>query len=246
MSDNRSRTGTLGLGVLLIFLDITKFGLNEIPPVTLTAILGQVLLFLGAFGVPWDKWDVCLSGDKVWNGLEFQRLALSLLEHADDMHLYFNMGFLLIKGSVLERKYRSANFSILIAVLALTTSVIHVGLAILVSHLLNDNSVMTCCAIGFSGVLFALKVVTTQESEPKYFQIDGFWVNLRYMPWVELIAIHVTVPKASFMGHLAGVLAGVLYTKTIVGSILDAAIQRVTGRSVEHDIYYYNILDDDE
>ncbi|XP_022205991.2 rhomboid-related protein 4-like [Nilaparvata lugens] len=245
MSGNRSRNGTLGLGVLLLFLDMTKFGLKEIPPVTLVAILGQVSLFLGVITVPWDKWDVCLSADKVWNSLEFRRMLLSTLEHADDMHLYFNMGSLLLKGSFLERKYWSANFSILILFFTLTTNAIYVSLALGLSYILNNPAVMESCAIGFSGVLFALKVVTTQESRPTYMQIEGLWVDSRYAPWVELIAIHFAVPNASFLGHLAGILAGVLYAKTFVGRHVDEAIEKFTGRTVEHDVYYYNIFEDD-
>lgn len=82
----------------------------------------------------------------------------------------------------------------------------------------------------FSGVLFALKVITTKESEPRMVNIGGILVPSRYAAWVELIAIHLLVPNASFMGHLAGILAGFLYTNTFFGTLIDEVIKIITGR----------------
>lgn len=41
----------------------------------------------------------------------------------------------------------------------------------------------------------------------------GFRVNTRYAVWLELVLISVLVPNASFLGHLCGILAGVLYVE---------------------------------
>lgn len=59
--------------------------------------------------------------------------------------------------------------------------------------------------------------------------MGGMWVPTRYAAWTELILIHLLVPNASFMGHLAGILAGVIYTSTPVGIIADAFISSLTG-----------------
>ncbi|RZF42036.1 hypothetical protein LSTR_LSTR006629 [Laodelphax striatellus] len=241
MSRNDGRNRGPAIGLLLLLSEMNRFGFNSIPPVTLATIAGQVLLFLGIIKVPWSKWDVCISGHNVWNKRQFNRLVLSLFEHGDDMHLYFNMVSLLLKGSSLEKRYKSLNFLILMTILSLMTSVIYVALAMAATEAFDDYSYMKSCAIGFSGVLFALKVVTTHESAPSYMYIEGFSVPSRYAAWVELIAIHLAVPNASFLGHLAGILAGILYTKTFLGSIIDELIKQITGRTMEHDIHYYNI-----
>lgn len=56
----------------------------------------------------------------------------------------------------------------------------------------------------FSGVLFALKVLTTFESGERRQMVHGFLVPTKWAVWVELLIIHILVPRASFMGHLSG------------------------------------------
>ncbi|TKY54350.1 Rhomboid protein 14 [Spatholobus suberectus] len=60
-------------------------------------------------------------------------------------------------------------------------------------------------AIGFSGVLFAMKVIPNSQSDNcTYFR--------RMMSiWAELFLVQKLVPGVSFIGHLGGVLAGLLY-----------------------------------
>lgn len=41
----------------------------------------------------------------------------------------------------------------------------------------------------------------------------GFQINLRYAVWIELVLISVLVHNASFLGHLCGILAGMLYVE---------------------------------
>ena len=63
------------------------------------------------------------------------------------------------------------------------------------------------CAVGFSGVLFALKVVLSWHSSTSS-TIAGFAIPTRYAAWAELLAIQYATPQASFIGHLGGILAG--------------------------------------
>lgn len=65
-------------------------------------------------------------------------------------------------------------------------------------------------AVGFSGVLFAMKVVLNSQSD-NYTQVYGIIVPSRFAAWVELILIQMFVPGVSFLGHLGGILAGILY-----------------------------------
>ncbi|XP_075221349.1 rhomboid-related protein 4-like isoform X2 [Lycorma delicatula] len=229
MRRTNRRDPRLELGVLLLFSEMFNFGFGKVPPVTLLSILGQALLYMGIIQVPWDKWDVCISADKVLNARDYRRLVISAFEHGDDMHLYYNMISFLLKGSSLERRYHSMNFLILLVIITLMTSGIYVGLAVGCARFMVDYSYMKSCAIGFSGVLFALKVITMKESEPRMVNVAGIMVPSRYAAWVELIAIHLLVPNASFMGHLAGILAGFIYTSTFIGTIIDELIRLITG-----------------
>lgn len=76
--------------------------------------------------------------------------------------------------------------------------------------------------VGFSGILFAWMVVATLQSQqrscPVFFlpnlcfdvyQIGGFSVSLG--PLVQLVVLQVILPRASFVGHLAGIVVGFLF-----------------------------------
>jgi len=80
-----------------------------------------------------------------------------------------------------------------------------------------------------AGVIFALKVLTSSETPPGMEWMHFMWVPTRYAAWAELILIHLLVPNASFMGHLAGILAGLIYTSTPIGTIVDQFISSLTG-----------------
>lgn len=67
-------------------------------------------------------------------------------------------------------------------------------------------------AVGFSGVLFAMKVVLNSQSE-NLTNVFGLVVPARHAAWAELILIQMFVPGVSFLGHLGGILAGILYLK---------------------------------
>lgn len=67
-------------------------------------------------------------------------------------------------------------------------------------------------SVGFSGVLFAMKVVLNSHSDD-YANVHGLLVPARHAAWAELILIQIFVPGVSFLGHLGGILAGILYLK---------------------------------
>lgn len=108
-------------------------------------------MYIGFLDVPWQKYDVCISGHKVWNKGDYQSLLLSSFEHADDMHLYYNMISFLVKGRTLEYKHGTMNFCLLLLFLCIATPVLYVCLAILSANSLGDKDAMKSCAIGFSG-----------------------------------------------------------------------------------------------
>ncbi|XP_066993458.2 rhomboid-related protein 4 [Anabrus simplex] len=240
MAPRRGPNRGLETGVVLLAMELFNVGVTTIPPVTLFTIAGQVLLYVGTFSVPWEKWDVCISTDKVLSGHEFKRLFLSTFEHGDDMHLYYNMISFLIKGRSLEPRYGSTNFAFLLVILCSMTNIGYVLLGQACAHLFQDPYYLHTCAIGFSGVIFALKVLTSYEAPASTTMVAGTPVPTRYAAWVELIVIHLLVPRASFMGHLAGILAGVLYCKTFVGTMIDNFITGITGEPMVHDISFYH------
>lgn len=140
---------------------------------------------------------------------------------------------LLWKGMQLETAMGSAEFASMVAVL-LTLSQ---GITLMLSKSLllffdYERAYYNEYAVGFSGVLFALKVVLNSQAED-YTYVHGVVVPSRYAAWAELVLIQMFVPGVSFLGHLGGILAGLLYLQlrgTYSGSNpLTVLIRGVTG-----------------
>lgn len=215
-----------------------NMGVENIPPVTLALVAGQVAIFLDLLPQYFrTAQSVCMSSYLVWHRGNWERLLLSAFFHADDMHLYFNMASLLVKGRSLEKRFGSVYFFWLVSVFTALTSVFYVGINLLLEERLQDHTYAMHCAVGFSGVLFAMKVLTTHYAPRGYHYALGFIpVPSRYLYWAELVLIQLITPNASFVGHLAGILVGLLYIKGPLKPIMDtilspASAQRFTQRN---------------
>lgn len=112
----------------------------------------QTLLYMGLINVPWEKEDVCISAQAVFGERDWKRIILSAFEHGDDMHLYYNMASFLIKGRSLERRYGSKNFCFILFFLTILTGAMYIFLAQLMTEIMECDSYMNSCAIGFSGL----------------------------------------------------------------------------------------------
>lgn len=184
---------------------------------------------MGLIPVPWDPASVCLSAQAILKWKEYERLLLSAFEHGDDIHLYYNMLSFLSKGRTLERHFGSPYFAYLLTIFTLMTSATYVGLEVLATELTGDKQHYKTCAIGFSGVIFALKVLTTHYWETgRYRRYFGLRVAGKYAVWVELLTIQLMVPNASFVGHLAGILVGLAYTQGPLKFLMDLPFNAVT------------------
>uniref|UniRef100_A0A673C2C1 Rhomboid domain containing 1 n=1 Tax=Sphaeramia orbicularis TaxID=375764 RepID=A0A673C2C1_9TELE len=191
------------LGLLLLASQLIHVGFDNIPPVTLAVLGLNAYLYLFP-AAPLMK--ACVSVQQAyWYG-DWRRLLLSPLHHADDMHLYFNMVSFLWKGMRLERRLGGAWFLYLLSVFSLLTGLVYLLLEAGLTELMQDQSYSMTCAVGFSGVLFGLKVLSNHYYPGGVTYMMGIPVSNRYASWVELVLIHVTSPGTSFIGHLAGIL----------------------------------------
>ncbi|XP_043348087.1 rhomboid-related protein 4 isoform X2 [Dermochelys coriacea] len=228
----RRRRG-VDVGLILLLSQVFQVGLENIPPVTLGTLALNVFLFLKPLK-PLLK--VCISVDQSYYQKDWQRLLLAPVHHADDWHLYFNMVSLLWKGIKLERKLGSILFGYIIAVFSVLIGIVYIVLEYALAGLLNDPSYKMNCAVGFSGVLFALKVLNNHHHPGGTSNIMGIHVSSRYACWLELVAIHLCSPGTSFAGHLAGILVGLMYT---LGPL--KMLMKTTAGYSRHPSYPYNI-----
>ena len=214
------RRRSAGLGVFLLAAQILQMGVQHIPPVTLGIVAANASVYLGLLRrfrlirVPSIK-EACVSAFHVWHKGQWSRLIWAAFLHADEWHLYYNMASFLWKGRSLEPRMGSARFLYLIAVFTVLTSATLVALNLIAVDALSQPHYYTDCAVGFSAVLFALKILTTFDMPPSArTSIMGFIVvPTRYACWVELVVTSLLFPNVSFLGHLAGILVGLAYVK---------------------------------
>ncbi|XP_068136899.1 rhomboid-related protein 4 isoform X2 [Hyperolius riggenbachi] len=211
-------------GLLLLFAQIYQFGFSNIPPVTLALLGLNIYLFLNPMK---PLLYACISVNEGYYHSDWKRLLLSPFHHADDWHLYFNMVSLLWKGTKLEQRLGSVSFAVIITVFSQLIGVVYVLIQWLLAELMDDPSYNMQCAVGFSGVLFALKVLNNHYHPGGSSSLFGIQFPNRYACWVELVAIHVLSPGTSFVGHLSGILVGLLYTHGPLERILNAAVQYI-------------------
>nr|XP_020461301.1 rhomboid-related protein 4 [Monopterus albus]XP_020461302.1 rhomboid-related protein 4 [Monopterus albus] len=232
---NRQRTSQLGL--LFLASQLYQVGLDNIPPVTLGVLALNVYLYLFP-AAPLMK--ACVSVQQAYWLQDWRRLLLSPLHHVDDLHLYFNMASFVWKGIKLERRLGGAWFLYLLSVFSLLTGIVYLVLEALLTELTQDQSYSMSCAVGFSGVLFALKVLSNYYHPGGVTYVMGFPVPNRYASWVELVLIHITSPGTSFIGHLAGILVGLLYTSGPLKTIMKKCGEFVSsnGYNSRPGVYY--------
>ncbi|KAL6115725.1 rhbdd1 [Pungitius sinensis] len=234
---NRQRGSHLGL--VLLASQVFRMGLDNIPPVTLAVLGLNVYLYLFPAA---PLMQTCVSVQQAYWFKDWRRLLLSPLHHADDWHLYFNMLSFLWKGTKLERRLGGPWFLYLLSVFSLITGLVYLALEALLTELTQDQSYSMACAVGFSGVLFALKVVSNHYHPGGVTYVMGFPVSNSYVSWVELVLIHITSPGTSFVGHLAGILVGLLYTAGPLKAVMKTCAGFVTsnGYSSRANAYYHS------
>nr|XP_019943551.1 PREDICTED: rhomboid-related protein 4 isoform X2 [Paralichthys olivaceus] len=220
---NRQRGSHLGL--LLLASQVFQVGLDKIPPITLGVLALNVYLFLFPAA---PLMQTCVSVQQAYWLKDWRRLLLSPLHHVDDWHLYFNMASFLWKGIRLEQRLGGAWFLYLLSVFSLLTGFVYLVLEAALTELTQDQSYSMTCAVGFSGVLFALKVLCNHYHPGGVTHVMGIPVANRYASWVELVIIHMTSPGTSFVGHLSGILVGLLYTSGPLKTIMMKCAEFVT------------------
>eukprot|EP00754_Rhynchopus_humris_P004744 Rhum_TRINITY_DN12389_c0_g1::Rhum_TRINITY_DN12389_c0_g1_i1::g.51476::m.51476/K09651/RHBDD1; rhomboid domain-containing protein 1 len=257
------RGGRGGLGLLFLAAQVQRMGIENIPSFTLGLLAVNVGGYLGFVPGLANVWRMCLSVQYVVGYGEWYRLLGSAFCHADDFHLSWNMSSLMWKGYHLERAMGLARFASMVLIFLFLTPAIHLALAyFLFASGLMGGEALTTCSVGFSGILFALKVLATLDSSAIHDVMYGlFKVEGRFVVWAELLIIHLIHPGTSFLGHLSGILAGLLYargylrplvhvTETVVAGLVEAsgagytAFQQANGAAPRYREYDADYGDD--
>lgn len=215
MEGGGGRRVTRGMLPLLAIHTVSEYyRLDRKPPVTAGLLAANTLIYLRpAFlrSLLPSIHDVWFNPHLIFKYKDLKRFFLSPFYHMGESHLVYNMLSLLWKGIQLETSMGSIEFASMVATL-LTMSQ---GMTLMLSKSLllffdYEKAYYSEYAVGFSGVLFAMKVVLNAQSDDYTF-VHGILVPSRHAAWAELILIQLFVPGVSFLGHLGGILAGLLY-----------------------------------
>lgn len=208
----RGRSRGVSFGILMLGYQLAQFGFDRIPPVTLGTILLNTGIFMGS-ETSYRLSEVCIGMKQFWSPGGTWRLLASSFHHVHDLHLYYNMISFLWKAYYLERRLRSEYFAYVIGVFSILINFTIIVLNTFMARIF-DPDYLYHCSVGFSGVIFALKVLSLEMWPYNRVYLMGFIpINAKYSCWAELILIQILVPQVSFTGHLAGILVGYAYTR---------------------------------
>ncbi|CAM8903099.1 unnamed protein product [Rhodiola kirilowii] len=215
MEGRRGGRASQGLLPFLALHAVNEYyRLERKPPVTAALLAANTLIylrpeFLDAHLPTID--EVAFNPHLIVKHQDLKRFFLSAFYHVGESHLVYNMMSLLWKGIQLETSMGSTEFTSMIAALLGLSQGINLLMAkVLLLFFDYDRPYYSEFAVGFSGVLFAMKVVLNSQSD-NYTYVHGMLLPARYAAWAELILIQMLVPNISFLGHLGGILAGLIY-----------------------------------
>lgn len=152
---------------------------------------------------------------------EWFRLVTSAFLHGGILHILMNMASLLAMGPSVEAILGTANFVVLVLSAVLLEGLIYVGFCVACWAATGNAEWLHMYAVGFSGVLFTLAVEEASLSPNPTRSVFGlFRVPTRLYPWVLLVLLQLAIPNISFLGHLSGLLVGVLHVGGLLAWLL--------------------------
>eukprot|EP01026_Neomeris_dumetosa_P004616 TRINITY_DN11246_c0_g1_i1.p1 TRINITY_DN11246_c0_g1~~TRINITY_DN11246_c0_g1_i1.p1 ORF type:complete len:220 (+),score=4.60 TRINITY_DN11246_c0_g1_i1:47-661(+) len=155
-----------GLGFILLLQLYQQYQrIERKPPVTIALIIINLLVYFSQGDyLDISTKEICLQPYRILMLGEWWRIITAGFFHVDEIHLYYNMSSLLMKGLQIEQSRGSVYFALMAAellivshslVVATTYIGISIGMDIMYEYFWST------CAIGFSAVLFGFKYVLT-------------------------------------------------------------------------------------
>merc|ERR1712023_336861 len=101
------------------------------------------------------------------------------------------MASFIFKGVALEQMLGSEAYAAMVALILVLSHGLYVIVAACAAQIIGWQGPMRSCAIGFSAVIFGLKVILLQKQGQGERNVWGMRVQNRWVPWAELIVIQV-------------------------------------------------------
>lgn len=151
---------------------------------------------------------------------QIYRIFTSPFIHLNLVHICMNMLTLYAVGVNIDRKFGTTYFLGIILLFVLVSNIVYTIAASIAMYLFDWFLIFIIGVAGFSGVLFGLVVVNTRLSGAETQSIFGFFTVPAWLyPWILLVLLQVLLPGVSFLGHLCGIVSGVLFSHGVFNCI---------------------------
>ncbi len=192
------------------------------PMGTRIAFLSNMFLYVLGLCLPQD-WSLsansasgmfCMHPKAIWDSpSQFYRIFTSAFLHANIMHIAFNMVTLVQAGPSLERMLGTVRYLCLIVCFVAVLGALYYSISLIGLFVFGFDRFFNECAIGFSGVLFALMTIESLlASSDRLLSLPfGVQVPSRWYPWALLVFCQFIMPGVSLIGHMVGILGAYLY-----------------------------------
>lgn len=193
------------------------FGGRRIPFVSMSIITvtGVIHLLRMSHIISLQQWAFVPSS-VVKNG-EIYRIFSGELVHGDTYHWCCNMLSVLLFHCHMERRYGSLrHMEVIFWAIVMSKSIY-----LVLSMTIFSSSTWTTPVVGFSGVIFFMTMLdcTLFPHIPRriHFPFLGeIAISARWYPWISLMVAELWHPRSATIGHLAGILAGMLFVGSTV------------------------------
>lgn len=152
---------------------------------------------------------------------EYYRIVSSCFFHGSLIHIGMNMMSTAAISSMVERRLGTLNYILTVLWSVLLTGVLYVSIAVAAQVLLAHDDLMYSHSLGFSGIMFHLLVLESNMTPNAQRSVFGFAnVPSQAYPVVMLVVMQFIMPNISFVGHLCGILVGMLHLYGVLDLVL--------------------------
>jgi rhomboid domain-containing protein 1 len=197
--------------------------LDGAPLATTAVVIAVAISFALALAANGDFARVCASPRLAFEHplSSYHRVWTSTFSHGSFPHALLNCLAFVPMASALERSIGTTHFAWLFATFAHAAYALSASAATALWMALGYRASYESCAIGMSGVVFALIVCETNVNDVERRSVFGlFTVSSEYYPIALLLFIQLLMPGVSFIGHAGGIAAGWLYVRGYLNFLL--------------------------
>lgn len=185
---------------------------NSVPICTVSLLVVNISVHVYLFVTSTPLQYLANSAFMVFDEDQYYRIVSSAFTHNGAMHILMNMMSLLQLGAGLEQNFGTVQFFLCSMWAIVLDGFLYCVINWFISVAIPGyQSYLYSSAVGYSGVLFSYAVISSYHTTAPTQSVFGlFSVPSKLYPWILLGIMQVILPGISLIGHLSGILVGLL------------------------------------